>query len=191
MKKSCIYLKIYYEYYKSNMEKLIMKALESAESTLPISFAEKQGHIAPVYVEGESHEEWLDRLRSSFGAEYAASAEYLLNSLSTCITKKEGVATINGLVAAIAEMQPRDVIERTLVAEIVLAAQKAMRAIADCNAAPSAEDKAVFAAIATKMMRVSGQLAMALRRYKSSGEQTINVVYGNAIVGDVHAEGRG
>ena len=160
-------------------------------STFPVSFTEKQGAVSPAFMEGESKEEWLDRLRSSLGAEYAASAEYLLNSLGACITKKEGVATINGLVAAIAEMQPRDVIERTLVAEIVLSAQKAMRALADCNTATSAEDKTVYAAIASKMMRVSGQLAIALRRYKSAGTQTINVIYGNAVVGDVHTEGRG
>ena len=69
-------------------------------STFPVSFTEKQGAVSPAYMEGESKEEWLDRLRSSLGAEYAASAEYLLNSLGACITKKEGVATINGLVAA-------------------------------------------------------------------------------------------
>ncbi len=164
---------------------------EKSVSALPISFTEKQGHISPALFEGENHDEWLERLRKSFGAEYAASAEYLLNTLGACITKKEGVSTINGLVAAIAEMHPRDVIERTLIAEIVLASQKAMRAIADCNTAASAEDKTVYTSIATKMMRVSGQLAMALRRYKSHGEQTINVIYGNAVVGDVHAEGRG
>ena len=120
-----------------------------------------------------------------------------LNQLINASCKNTNLTSVNGCLAALAGMKPRDELENMLVSQMIavhnLAMEMSRRAIL-----PDQTFEGIDANVnrMTKLMRTYAQLVDALQKHRNKGNQKITVQHvqvnngGKAVIGDVNT-GRG
>lgn len=152
---------------------------------------EKAGDAIKIATQnGESAYEQLERLKCQLNVATPELATYLTQVIASCQpgTKLED---LNGIVAALGEIQPKDPLETLLVIQMFMANRRAGIAIKESCKAMLPEDQERQVAIATRLMRLFTQQMETLRKYRNGNNQTINVNYINANQSVVNTGGIG
>lgn len=121
----------------------------------------------------------LERLREQLQTVTPELAEYLARLIATC--QPEPVSgDLNGVLAAIGELKPKDPLETLLILQMFLTSRRAGLAIKYSykNLMPHEQERQI--AIAIRLMRLYTQQMEALRKYRNGSNQTINVNYVHA-----------
>lgn len=105
---------------------------------------------------------------------------------------------LNAALAFIGGIQPNDEIEAALTVQMLGTHEASVRLLATALKAGHIDAQERYINMATKMQRTFTAQVEAMKRYRSSGEQTIRVQHqnvtvqegGQAVIGDVHGGGR-
>ncbi|WP_018182123.1 hypothetical protein [Kaistia granuli] len=105
---------------------------------------------------------------------------------------------MNAALAFVGGLKPADEIEAALAVQMVGVHEASVRLLATAMKASTIDAQERYINMATKMQRTFTAQVEAMKRYRSSGEQTIRVQHqnvtvqegGQAVIGDVHGGGR-
>jgi hypothetical protein len=176
-----------------------------AEEKLLASFAERRlsrhrpPEIKMKITSGQAQVEWvgdpetalLARL-ATFGTVSPHFQSQTLGELWDASLQKGDEREINGMLAAMHGIAPRDEIEGMLAAQMVATHKAAMRCLARLKGAEMIPQHDSSGNLAIKLLRTYATLMETLQRYRGKGEQKVVVEHvhvhegGQAIVGNVH-----
>lgn len=149
--------------------------------------------ILPNPSEGQDLPQWMAALARAFGTTELNEIGQVLSFSHQVLGKDEGA--LNALVAAIAELQPRDALERRLLAQALLVHHKAAQALVRASQTRWDDEREKQENRALKFMRLFAQQMATLEKYRRNGQQTVvvnHVVANQAVVaGSVQTQGRG
>lgn len=148
--------------------------------------------LSAVLEGGESQDAWLARLAEAVGTTDTEIAELTLRMLASGLGRSDDVI-LNGILAQLQEMKPRDAVERCLIIQMLLTAHKSIQALTASASADSQEEQEMKSALAMRFMRLYLQQCEALRKFRTGGSQTITINHMNvdkAVIG-APALGRG
>ncbi|WEK50975.1 MAG: hypothetical protein P0Y66_02545 [Candidatus Kaistia colombiensis] len=140
---------------------------------------------------------FIVHLNETFGS---ASHDFAWRQL--CLLRTSGNATdteeTNAALGFIGGIQPNDEIEAALAVQMLGTHEASVRLLATAMNAGHIDAQERYINMATKMQRTFTAQVEAMKRYRSSGEQTIRVQHqnvtvqegGQAVIGDVHGGGR-
>jgi hypothetical protein len=144
-----------------------------------------------------------DSLRKIFGTDHPEMAEGLLRHCFKALRKSEISDDFSGndermfMVTIIAELEPRDTVERMLAVQMAATHVAMVRAGGFLANADYAEQVGVHSSTFNKLARTYTAQMEALRKHRNGGKQTVTVQHvnveggGQAIVGNVQTgEGR-
>ena len=148
--------------------------------------------ILPNPGEGQSLQQWMDALTQVFGTEDLNEISQVLSFAHQVLGKDE--CALNALVAAIAELKPRDPLERRLLVQALLVHHKATQALVRASQTYWDSEREAQENRALKLMRLFAQQMAALEKYRRNGQQTVvvnHVVANQALVAGSVAQRRG
>jgi len=140
---------------------------------------------------------FMIHLRETFGS---GSNDFAWRQLG--LVRTSGNATdeedLNAALAFIGGIQPNDEIEAALAVQMLGTHEASVRLLATAMKAGHIDSIERYVNMATKMQRTFTAQVEAMKRYRSSGVQTIRVQHqnvtvqdgGQAVIGDVHGGGR-
>ena len=144
-----------------------------------------------------------DSLKTIFGTELSEMAEALLGQCMKVLKSNEASDEFAGndergfMLAAVAEIQPRDAFERMLAVQMAATHVAMIRSGRWFAHTENVEQVKTHYAGYTKLARAYVSQMEALRKHRTGGKQTVTVQHvnvrdgGQAIVGNVEAGGRG
>lgn len=128
-------------------------------------------------------------------AERFVGAGELLGTIAAGCKENDGIASeLNGALALIEQIAPRDPLETMLVIQMISAHQTAMDLNGRMRVGSSLASRDNFGRHAERLMRIYNQHLVTLTKYRTGGKQTVEVKHvnvesgGQAIIGDVHAK---
>lgn len=138
-------------------------------------------------------------LMAALGVADSLAYERLAGDLANLATKEGAVSErhLNQLLGIVREIGPRDAIETMLAVQMVAIHSATITAVRYLAVSTSLPQQDSFSSLSNKLARTFAAQVETLKRYRSDGQQTIKVQHvtvangGQAIVGDVHAEGGG
>lgn len=149
--------------------------------------------ILPNPGEGQSLQQWMDALTQGLGTTDLEEISQTLSLAHQILGKDE--CALNVLVAAIAELRPRDPLERRLLVQALLVHHKAAQALVRASQTRWDDEREAQENRALKFMRLFSQQMATLQKYRRNGQQTVvvnHVVANQAVVaGSVQTQGRG
>ena len=149
--------------------------------------------ILPNPSEGQDLQQWMSAITQVLGTKDINEISQTLSFARQVLGKDE--FALNALVAAIAELQPRDPLERRLIAQALLVHHKAAQALAKASQTRWDSQREAQENRALKFMRLFSQQMATLQKYRRNGQQTVvvnHVIADQAIVaGSVQTQGRG
>lgn len=124
----------------------------------------------------------------------SASVTLLLNSLVNGQKADEKLAEqVNGAMAIVEQMEPRDPLETMLVMQMILSYQASAELLGHMRNTDSFARRDQYGRHAERLMRIYSQQMATFKKYRNGGKQTVEVKHvhvnegGQAIIGDVHA----
>lgn len=147
--------------------------------------------ILPNPSEGQDLPQWMTALTQAFGTKDLNELSQTLSFAHQVLGKDE--CALNALVAAIAELKPRDPLERRLLVQALLVHHKAAQALIRASQTHWDDEREAQENRALKLMRLFSQQMATLQKYRRNGQQTVvHVVANQAMVaGSVQTHGRG
>lgn len=149
--------------------------------------------ILPNPSEGQDLQQWMAALARAFGTTDLNEIGQVLSVVHQVLGKDE--CALNALVAAIAELKPKDPLERRLLAQALLVHHKAAQALVRASQTRWDSEREAQENRAMKFMRLFAQQMATLEKYRRNGQQTVvvnHVVANHAVVaGSVQTQGRG
>ena len=143
----------------------------------------QDGKIIPILSEGETHRQWLDRIKSALATDSDDLARYILATLCKACNPPEAIK-LNSLLAQIAEGHPRDVQETLLLAQMAATSQRMLEVMGEKRNHLFQDDDEAQTRIISQYGRLYSRQLEALRRYRRDGNQRIVVLHAqNAVVG--------
>lgn len=135
--------------------------------------------------------------RETFGTGSLDFADRQLSLITTVLGAESNEADMNAALAFVGGQRPADEVEAALAVQMVGTHEASMRLLATALASKHIDVAERYINMATKMQRTFTAQVEAMKRYRSSGEQTIRVQHqnvtvengGQAIVGDVQQGG--
>lgn len=137
--------------------------------------------------------------RATFGSGSLHFADRQLSLIATVLGPDADEGDMNAALAFVGGQKPKDEVEAALAVQMVGTHEASMRLLATAMAAKHIDVTERYINMATKLQRTFTAQVEAMKRYRSSGEQTIRVQHqnvtvqdgGQAVVGDVvHGGGR-
>ena len=184
----------------------VVQAQQEAEvdAVLKMIESEKRGHLARYkYAEcgaivSDTHSDWNEHevsaetvetsLARTLNLHRGPATQMALNLLvRTAATENEVISNLNGLIAIIDEIEPKDALESLLITQMVATHAAAMDFIGQARKSQLSE----YSKQAAKFMSIFSAQFEQLRKYRNKGRQTVVVKHvnvepgGQAIVGDV------
>lgn len=145
--------------------------------------------ILPNPSEGQDLPQWMTALTQALGTADLNEISQVLSFAHQVLGKDE--CALNALVAAIAELKPRDPLERRLIAQALLVHHKAAQALVRASQTRWDDEREAQENRALKFMRLFSQQMATLQKYRRNGQQTVvvnHVVANQAVVaGSVQA----
>jgi hypothetical protein len=139
---------------------------------------------------------FMVHLKETFGG---SSSDFAWRQLGLARTAANATDTeeMNAALAFVGGLQPNDEIEAALAVQMLGTHEASVRLLATAMKAGHIDSIERYVNMATKMQRTFTAQVEAMKRYRSSGEQTIRVQHqnvtvqegGQAVVGDVHHGG--
>jgi hypothetical protein len=159
-------------------------------------------HTAALSVDHPDQALAYNALVATFGTVEVAAADWLLGHLLNAThrdkSKPVDQATLNGALATLHGLAPRDEAEAMLCAQMIATHAGAMEMLRSAMQADYADHFERCSNFATKLLRTYTAQMEALKRYRSGGEQKMTVEHvhvhagGKAIVGPINSgEGAG
>ena len=147
--------------------------------------------ILPNPGEGQDIQQWMAAFTEAFGTTDLDELSQTLSFAHQVLGKDE--CALNALVAAIAELKPRDPLERRLIAQALLVHHKAAQALVRASQTRWDDEREAQENRALKLMRLFSQQMVTLQKYRRNGQQTVvHVVANQAMVaGSVQTHERG
>ncbi len=149
--------------------------------------------ILPNPSEGQDLQQWMSALTQAFGTEDLTELSQTLSFAHQVLGKDE--LALNTLVAAVAELKPKDPLERRLLVQALLVHHKAAQALVRASQTRWDSEREVQENRSMKFMRLFSQQMATLQKYRRNGQQTVvvnHVIADQAIVaGSVQTQGRG
>lgn len=165
---------------------------QDAESQ-PLRCAVTEHGVLPNPSEGQDLQQWMAALARAFGTTDLNEISQVISFVHQVLGKDE--YALNALVAAIAELQPRDALERRLLVQALLVHHKAAQALVRASQTRWDSEREAQENRAMKFMRLFSQQMATLEKYRRNGQQTVvvnHVVANQAVVaGSVQTQGRG
>ena len=135
--------------------------------------------------------------RATFGTSSLHFADRQLSLITTVLGPAADEGAINAALAFVGGQKPQDEVEAALAVQMAGTHEASMRLLATAMTAKHIDVAERYINMATKMQRTFSAQVEAMKRYRSSGEQTIRVQHqnvtvqdgGQAVVGDVHHGG--
>ena len=147
----------------------------------------------PIKVQGSQH--WLELLRV-LNVQRRESADYLLHSLiDGQKTNKQLADKVNGALALVEQMEPRDPFETMLALQMVVTHQTALELMGSMRKTEYLSKLDSYGRHSERLMRIYSQQMVTFKKYRNGGKQTVEVKHvhvnegGQAIIGDVHSGG--
>jgi hypothetical protein len=137
----------------------------------------------------------LVRMLSTFATSSPEFYRSTLHELVGCLDINE--CNINGALAALHGIAPRDELEAMLAAQMVAVHSAAMRCLRQLKGSENVPQRDSNGSLAVKLLRTFTAQMEALQRYRGKGEQKMTVEHvhvhagGQAIVGEVNTGRRG
>ena len=145
--------------------------------------------ILPNPREGQDLQQWRSAFTQAHGTADLNEISQVLSFAFQVLGKDENA--FNGVVAAIAELKPKDPLERRLLVQALLVHHKAAQALVRASQTRWDSEREVQESRAMKFMRLFAQQMAALEKYRRNGQQTVvvnHVVANQAVVaGSVQA----
>ena len=158
-----------------------------------LRFAVTDSSVLPNPSEGQDLPQWMGALTQALGTADLNEISQVLSFAHQVLGKDE--CALNALVAAIAELKPRDPLERRLIAQALLVHHKAAQALVRASQTRWDSEREAQENRAMKFMRLFAQQMATLEKYRRNGQQTVvvnHVVANQAVVaGSVQTQGRG
>ena len=148
--------------------------------------------ILPNPSEGQDLPQWMSTFTEAFGTTDLNEIGQVLSFAHQVLGKDENA--FNGVVAAVAELKPRDPLERRLLVQALLVHHKAAQALVRSSQTRWDDERETQENRALKFMRLFAQQMATLEKYRRNGQQTVvvnHVVANQAVVaGSVQTQGR-
>jgi len=182
-------------------QKALQKAKESQQARqapFRVKLTEKDGKRV-IGVPHDDIDGFAYHYRETFGTGSLHFADRQLSLITTVLGAESNEADMNAALAFVGGQQPADEVEAALAVQMVGTHEASMRLLATALASKHIDVAERYINMATKMQRTFTAQVEAMKRYRSSGEQTIRVQHqnvtvesgGQAVVGDVrHGGGR-
>lgn len=166
---------------------LEQERLELDTENQPPRVAVTDSGILPNPSEGQSLQQWMGAFTEGFGTTDLEEISQTLSPAHQILRKDE--CALNALVAAVAELRPRDPLERRLLVQALLVHHKAAQALVRASQTRWDSEREAQENRALKFMRLFGQQMATLQKYRRNGQQTVvHVVANQAVVaGSVQA----
>ncbi len=145
----------------------------------PAKFRYVPEGLQPILNPGQTGNQFFEQLCSDFNTRSPELAKYAVRLLSSCLKGKND-DELNALIALIAESHPRDGVETLLLCQMVLTNRRALQALSDMASTHLPESQGQYASMAASLLRLFTRQMKALRKYRNSGTQHINVYHVNA-----------
>ena len=165
--------------------------LELDTENQPPRCAVTEHGILPNPGEGQDIQQWMTAFTKAFGTTDLDELSQTLSFAHQVLGKDE--CALNALVTAIAELKPRDPLERRLIAQALLVHHKAAQALVRASQTHWDDEREAQENRALKFMRLFSQQMATLQKYRRNGQQTVvHVVANQAMVaGSVQTYERG
>ncbi len=145
----------------------------------PVSFEALGSAIKFSCQDGDTTADKLQQLMSQLQVTTPELAVYLAKVIASC-QLGNGVEDLNGILAALGEIQCKDPLETLLIVQMFFTNRLACVAMKESSKAILPQDQERQIAIATRLMRLYIQQMESLRKHRNGSSQTINVNYINA-----------
>lgn len=163
--------------------------LELDTENQPPRCAVTEHGILPNPSEGQDLQQWMSAFTQAHGTADLNEISQVLSFAFQVLGKDENA--FNGVVAAIAELKPRDPLERRLLVQALLVHHKAAQALVRASQTRWDDEREAQENRALKLMRLFSQQMATLQKYRRNGQQTVvvnHVVANQAVVaGSVQA----
>ena len=167
--------------------------LELDTENQPPRCAVTEHGILPNPSEGQDLQQWMSAFTQAHGTADLYEISQVLSFAFQVLGKDENA--FNGVVAAIAELKPKDPLERRLLVQALLVHHKAAQALVRASQTRWDSEREVQENRSMKFMRLFAQQMATLEKYRRNGQQTVvvnHVVANQAVVtGSVQTQGRG
>ncbi len=184
---------------ESEQAAIIQAAMRVASRPKPLSTslkARKEGgtiktHVGPAH---DDHDGWSIRLLDALGTRSADFANTEVERILFAMTPRDGMPTeaqLNGAVAVLNGVRPRDEVEAMLASQMAVTHALAMDLLGRVKQSPTVPYMETCANLATKLQRTFVAQVEALSKLRRGGEQKVRVEHvhvhagGQAIVGAV------
>jgi hypothetical protein len=163
------------------------------ETKSAVKFKNNHGVLAPHTPPGET-KPYLERVAQALGVKDKDCAAMLMSQLPVANYKftPGNAVLINGLVAAVSEINPRDPVESMLAAQMVSCHTQVMRLLEKVATKDLAADLTVrYLRLADRLARTYARQMEVLSSYRRKGSQKMTVEHitindgGQAIVGNI------
>jgi len=163
------------------------------ESTTPVKFKKKDGALAPYTPPGEL-KPYLERVAQALGVKDKDCAAMLMSQLPVASYKftSENEVLINGVMAAVSEINPKDPVESMLAAQMVSCHIQVMRLLEKVSSKDLTADLTDrYLRLADRLARTYTRQVEVLSSYRRKGSQKMTVEHitindgGQAIVGNI------
>ena len=142
---------------------------------LPVKVGLVDGRLAPELMDGESQQQWLDRVKSVLGIQSNDLARYVLVTLFRSCRQPEALK-VNAMLAQIAEGHPVDAQETIMLTLMAATSMRMQETFLQRENAFDAEDALRKAKVIAQYGRLYARQLEALRRYRKTGDQKITVL---------------
>lgn len=172
---------------------LEQECLELDTERQPPRCAVTEHGILPNPGEGQDIQQWMAAFTEAFGTTDLDELSQTLSFMHQVLGKDE--CALNALVTAIADLQPRDPLERRLLIQALLVHHKAAQALVRASQTHWDDEREAQENRALKFMRLFAQQMATLQKYRRNGQQTVVVNHVTAnqavVAGSVQTQGRG
>lgn len=145
----------------------------TADLCSPRFTRDADGQITPLCNTGESQADWAEAIRRAFGTDNPETIGYLTKCFETCAPKD--TLALNAFFDGLADLKPRDHMERLLLTQSMIVHHKICLALARSLKTPYDNERTQLDSSAAKFIRLFCQQMEALRKYRRDGTQTVNV----------------
>jgi hypothetical protein len=173
----------------TDRERIAIAAAAAKARELPARLSLQQGCEGETLKIGPSHNDhagWIDHLQVTFGS---ASGNFvdqsimrIANAINTNGDAHPSVAAMNGALALLAAIAPRDELEAAIGEQILASHYASIDFLrrARVNAGEYRDTAVAYGNLATKLSRTMAVQVEALAKLRNGGKQTVEVVYVDA-----------
>ena len=146
----------------------------------------------------ENFEAFKEVVKKTTGSENIENGLTILSRVAHGMKQDDDVGRLNAVAALLPGMRPQDETETALLGQFIALQESGFRCLRQANSQEGFYHIERFTLLATKLLNTANQTMQALLKYRSRGQQTVQVVYvhneGQAIVTQnlsPHSQGRG